>query len=100
MSTDTFLDRSDDELRRILVNNPPTSANHETARAVLEDRKLDRQTRAAELQARAAESQAATAASLQAVTTWLMWATWALVAVTALLGWITWKVSTAPIRLG
>ena len=56
MSTDTFLDRSDDELRRISVSNPPTSANHETAKALLEDRKLERQTRAAELQARAPQS--------------------------------------------
>lgn len=96
----SLLDRSDAELRRILAENPPRSNEHELAKTLLEERTLERQTKAIEMQTKAAESQAAAAASLRTFTKWLVWATWALVAVTALLGWITWKVSTAPIRLG
>jgi hypothetical protein len=92
-----LIDRSDEELLVVIMNNPPGSPTFEHARIVLERR-------AARAQVRAAEAQVKASDVLVRLTGRLVVATWALVVATivaaGVLAWVTWRVGTGAIRLG
>jgi hypothetical protein len=81
-----FPTASDEYLRQVLTGSAPGSPAYETARALLEDRKLERQAGAAERQVQAADRQATAAVEMMTQTRRLVRATWVLVLVTLLAG--------------